>query len=196
MNHKKRTLLVIMFVLAMLVVSGCNPPQTTPCPTSEPQSCPTTMAQTCPTNAALSCPTAVAAKIPTSEYTWSGYLQNESEFIITFDSGGKCSVHATRIYNSGDILYNIKVNDQTHATYAVIFQTLDEGKTLEDLKAYPDTAQDAPSWSHVFLWNYVSAGSNSYNDVVFSKAQIYISCFVSTPTGILRILDYGPVEIK
>ncbi len=170
----------------MLMVTGCATPQVTPSPTS--------VAVTCPTAPACSTP---AAQVPNTEKTWSSILRGASIMTITFDPGDKCSVSTkySRL-TRGLVYYNIVVNDQAHATYAVIFQSLDEGKTLADLQAYSKTATNPPSWSHSFMETYVGPGSNTYYAETFSAGQIYISCFTSQKSGILRILDFGPVEIK
>jgi len=191
----------LALILVMLIAAGCTAggadlsatiaPQV--CPTAQPQSCPTSQPQSCPTTPA--CP-ATAAKIPVGEQTWASLLAGASAITITFDPGEKCSVDTSSILSHGMHYYNIKVKDQAHATYAVLFQTLDEGKTLADLQAYSKTAQEAPSWDTTFRENYVGPGSNSFYNEDFPVGQVYISCFISTQTGILRILDYGPVEIK
>jgi hypothetical protein len=187
-NYIRSNTLGIALIL-ILLLAGCAPSSAaTPCPTSERLSCPT----------AVACPTAAEVKIPSGESVWAQTLQGASMMTITFDAGEKCTVSLGQgnLYSGTKIYYNIKVNDPAHATYAVIFQTLDEGKTLADLQAYSKTARSAPGWDSVFRENYVGPGSNSFYSEDFSKGQIYISCFVSQKSGILRILDYGPVEIK
>ncbi len=203
MKHKPVLIRSLTIVLAMMILVGCAGSEAELSATIAPQVCPTAKPQSCPSSAPVTCPTAQAcastgaAQIPSAEKTWSSILYSASEIYITFDPGEKCMVNmAPSLLHSGKLYYNIKVNDQAHATYAVIFQTLDEGKTLADLQAYPKTASTEPSWDTVFGENYVGPGSNSYYAEEFSKGQVYISCFVSSGTGILRILDYGPVEIK
>ena len=179
--------------LVMLMVAGCGPTEADLSATIASQTCPTAEPVSCPT--APACP-ASAAQIPSSENTWAATLQSASAIEITFEPGEKCTVDAPNVLGKGMHYYNIKVKDQAHATYAVIFQTLEEGKTLADMQAYPKTATREPSWDTIIRENYVGPVSNSYYEEDFPTGQIYISCFISTQTGILRILDYGPVDIK
>ncbi len=188
MKHKQNIIGGLILFLAMLVVAGCATPQATPGLTSAAQGCPT----------APACPTPIAAQLSSIEKSWKSSLDNATSIIITFDVGDKCSVDIPSGHTlfHGMLYYNIKVNDQARSIHAVVFQTLDEGKTLQDLQAYPKTATSAPSWVTKFLENYVNAGTNSYFAENFSAGQIYISCFVAPETGFSRVLDYGPLEIK
>jgi hypothetical protein len=75
--------LAVSFLLVVMVVSGCAAPKTAPIPT--------TAAQSCPTAAPQSCPTAVAQTIPTmTAFNWA--LRSETNVMITFDKGDKCSI--------------------------------------------------------------------------------------------------------
>lgn len=185
MNLKQYLARSLALIMVTLIVAGCGPTKAGLSTTIEPQVCPTTPA----------CP-AAAAQVPSSENTWAAALQGASAIEITFEPGEKCTVDAPDLLGRGMHYYNIKVKDQAHATYAVIFQTLDEGKTLADLQAYPKTATTEPSWDTIIRENYVGPGTNSYYEEDFPTGQVYISCFVSAKTGILRILDYGPLEVK
>jgi len=197
---RNAVLKISVFLLLVLMLAGCAStkadPNPTPvvCPTSIPPSCPTKVPLSCPT--APVCPTTVALQFSSGENYWSAQLANVSAFDVTFDPGDKCAVSAPSLLGKGMNYYHIKVNDQAHATYAVIFQTLDEGKTLQDLQAYSNTASEPPGWAHDFQEIYVSTGNNSYYAEDLPVGQVYISCFVSTENGPLRILDYGPVEVK
>jgi hypothetical protein len=202
MNHKPYLIRNLTLILVMLFMAGCTAGKADLSATLAPLSCPTAEPLACPTSEPLSCPTApaceptAAVQIPSGEYRWSVTLQGESVIDITFDQDEKCTIDTHGIYNSGMHYYNIKVRDQAHATYAVVFHTFDEGKTLADMQAYPKTAIGAPSWAHVFRENYVGPGTNSYYNEEFPDDMVYISCFVSTQSGLLRILDYGPVKFK
>ncbi|MGE5124201.1 MAG: hypothetical protein ACM3H7_06750, partial [Acidobacteriaceae bacterium] len=141
----------LAFILAMVIIVACGAIEAEPSATVGPQTCPT----------APACP-ATAAQIPSAENTWAAALQGASAIEITFEPGEICTVDAPDLLGQGRHYYSIKVKDQAHATYAVIFQTLDEGKTLEDLQAYPKTATTEPSWDTIIRENYVGPGTNSY----------------------------------
>ncbi len=194
MNHTKLVSRSIAWLLAILVLAGCAAPaalEASPCPTSASPSCPTCPSPSCPT-------TPAAAQLSAGETAWNSILQKASAIKIIFDPGDKCSIETNPgfLTSAGLIYYQIQVNDQARGTYAVIFSTFDEGKTLADMQAVPKNAQQAPSWAHSFQENYVMRGSTSYYSMKVSSGPIYISCFTSIPNGLQRILDYGPVEIK
>jgi hypothetical protein len=201
MNHKPYLIRSLTLILVMLSMVGCATGKADLSATVASQSCPTATPLACPTSESLSCPTTpacattAAVQIPSGENRWIQYLQGGSEMTITFDQDEKCTIDAPSVHK-GMLYYNIKVQDQAHATYAVVFHTFDEGKTLADMQAYPKTAAEAPYWAHSFQENYVGPGTNSFYGEEFPEGLVYISCFVSSQTGLLRILDYGPVEFK
>jgi hypothetical protein len=202
MNHKRYIVRSLIFVLVGVFAAGCAAteaelnstvaPQT--CPTAAPLSCPTNMPLSCPT--IPDCPTTAPKQYPSAENNYWRILASSTTINISFDAGEKCTVSSPGSLSKGMHYYQIKIDDQAHAIYTVFFHTLDEGKTLEDLLAYPDTAQEAPSWVHTFRENYVGPGTNSYYYENFPTGQVYISCFISTVDGVLRLLDYGPIEFK
>lgn len=201
MKHMKIASIILAVILVGLVIAGCAGTEAQPSATVAPQAYPTTMPLSCPTNAPLSCPTAPACPIPTAiQYSsiensdWIN-LAGRSAIDITFEPGDKCTVSAYSSLSAGMHYFQTKVTDQAHAVYFVIFQTLDEGKTLEDLLTYPQLA-DQPSWAHSFIEIYMRPSSNSINYGDFPTGQIYFSCFTTTDTGFQRILDYGPIEVK
>ena len=194
MNHKHLATIGFTLVLLVLVTAACTPTSAaTPCPTSDLLSCPTAAAQVCPT--APDCSTS-EEKAPKSEGVWFSLLDLYTEIEITFEPGEKCSLSETRSHLGGLLRYHVKVNDQEHAAYAVIIQTVDEGKTLADLEAYPKTATSKPSWSHTVQEFFGTPDSNSYHSIKISEGPFYISCFVEGNNGPERIADFGPIEIS
>jgi hypothetical protein len=181
MNHKKQTSLVIIFVLAMLVVSGCAPPQATPCPTREPQSCPTASAQTLPKMSG-----------------WRSLIDGIANAIVTFEPGDKCSM---KIISSVTTVlrFDVVANDNAYQNYVVWLQTLDPGKTLEDLKQLTDPI-NPPSWLHIKGVVVTTPLSRAYYADVekFDATQgpIYLTCQVEGP-GARKFIDHlGPLEVK
>ena len=188
MNHNRSLTLGIALMLIILM-AGCAPAKAeSVCPTAAV--CPT--AQACPT--APSCPSA-SVKAPEVKSVWFSQLDAASEIKINFDPGDKCTLSSLSSHTKGLLYYHLQVNDQAHASYAIVIQTVDEGKTLADLQAYPKNAKSAPSWAHNIQEKYVEPGSNSYDAINISEGPIYISCLVEGENGPERIADFGPIEI-
>jgi hypothetical protein len=200
MNHKKHTLLVIIFILAMLVVSGCAPPQATPCPTSEPQSCPTAIAQTCPTAEPQSCPTAAAQAVP-GRSGFRGQVAVETNAVITFDPGDKCSMRVlNQVIKEDGLLIEVVANDNAYQDYIVWIHYLDPGKTLEDLKTQATDPITPPSFLHILGAVLASPMSRTtYAGQITIDAEqgpIYFTCQVYGPGPRKNIDQLGPLEIK
>jgi len=199
MRHKQYLVRTLALIMVMVMVAGCRAteadldaaiaPQV--CPTSEPLSCPT--APACPSD--QSCPTA-SPLARQSGGPWFSIISSATAFRIVFDPGDKCTLSGSVFLGEGSHYYGIRVKDQAHEDYVVIFQTFDEGKTLADLQAYPKTSMEAPSWAHVLHEDYVTPGSTSFHTIDLSVRKVYVSCAVSMPGGAMRIADLGPIEIK
>ncbi len=170
-------------------MAGCAPAKAeSGCPTAP--ACPP--AQACPTSP--SCPSA-AVKAPVVASVWFSHLDAASEIKINFDPGDKCTLSSLSSHTKGLLYYHVQVNDQAHASYAVIISNVDEGKTLADVQAYPKNATSGPSWLHAIQEKYVEPGSNSYDAINITAGPIYVSCFVEGKNGPERIADFGPIEI-
>jgi hypothetical protein len=87
---------------------------------------------------------------------------------------------------------------QTESGYALI--TLREGKTIEDLKAWPSA--DQPDW--VNLIHGVHEYTNGTHTYTYDYANVatdqilYLACFRADPdTGVIaKIGAFGPIEVK
>ena len=95
---------------------------------------------------------------------------------------------------------NLVMDEQkpTESGYALI--TLKEGKTIEDLKAYPSAVQ--PDW--VNLIHGVHEYTNGTHTYTYNYANVtmdqilYLACFRADPeTGVIaKIGAFGPIYVK
>ncbi len=118
----------------------------------------------------------------------------------------ECSFEYPSTFVNGEFRIQLTLNEKrpTDSGYALV--TLDKGKTIEDLKAWPTAEQ--PVW--VFLIDGVhetSVGTHlySYDSTEFSKysqfytgGPLYLVCFHTNPdTGVTnKIGAFGPIEFK
>ncbi len=184
MNHKKSASLAIAFVMAMLVVSGCAPPQAAPCPTSESQSCPTTTAQAVPRRSGFR--VQVASMV---------------NAVITFEPGDKCSMQAlNQVVKEDGLLIEVVADDNAYQDYIVWIHYLDPGKTLEDLKTQATDPIKPPSFLHIIGAVLATPMSRTtYAGQITIDADqgpIYFTCQVYGP-GPRKMIDHlGPLEIR
>jgi hypothetical protein len=120
--------------------------------------------------------------------------QGSPEMTITF-SGDTCTYSGPKsLPDKFDI--NIVVEGQGNARYGYVLVTLDEGKTIEDLQAWPSS--DPPAWLKDQLRNtgpVFGPGNakqildwSSYESVV---TPIYFVCFADDR----KIGALGPIEV-
>jgi len=164
--------LLIIGVLAVTV--GCQPAPTPTPPIAVPS----------PTSTAIP-PTSTPIPPPTLTLTI-------KENVCTLD-GPTTIPHSV-------LTINLMMDEQkqTESGYALI--TLKEGKTIEDLQAYPSAIQ--PDWVnlihgvhefvnglHTYTYNYANVAADQ---------TLYLVCFRADPdTGaIAKIAAFGPIEVK
>ena len=95
---------------------------------------------------------------------------------------------------------NLMMDEQkaTESGYALV--TLKEGKTIEDLKAWPSA--DQPEW--VNLIHGVHEFANGLHTYTYDYTHVtedqtlYLACFRADPvTGVIaKIAAFGPIEVK
>jgi hypothetical protein len=180
----------IAILLAALVLAGCASTKTDPCPTSAP--CPT--AQACPT--AQVCPTA-AAQAATKMSAWRQTISSLSNIVITIDPGDKCSVTVSKPLTSDIIFYEIVVNDQAYPNYLIGIETLDPGKTLDDLEALPKKTTAEPAWVSIDLESDVGPMTRTWAKGSFdpAKGPLYVTCLVEESNSLKIIGNFGPIEV-
>jgi hypothetical protein len=190
MNHNTSFACGIMLAMAV-VLAGCTTAKADPCPTVETSVCPTAAA--CPEPQA--CPSAAAQVMPEMS-GWRWAVTGTANAIITFGPGDKCSMQMVSKVIRG-LALDVVANDNAYQNYVVWIETLDAGKTLEDLKKITN-ALKPPSWVHIQGGVLATPMSRAfYADVETIDAgegPIYFTCQVEGPVA-RKIIDHlGPLE--
>ena len=197
MNHKITYTLCIALIFLSIIASGCTTAKAGPCPTVAPLTCPTAPANPqCPTSTLQACPT-TAAQAATKMSPWRQSISNLSNIVITIDPGDKCSVTVSKPLTSDIIFYEIAVNDQAYPNYLIGIETLDPGKTLDDLEALPKKTIAEPAWVSVDLESDVGPMSRTWAKGSFdlAKGPLYITCLVEDSNLLKIIGNFGPIEV-
>ena len=112
---------------------------------------------------------------------------------VTFE-GDNCVYHGPAGVPAGRISVMLDVQDATaHETYAVGMATLDEGKTLEDLEAWPWT-DDAPLWLRDHGVIEADQGASEEATITLFEGPLYLVCFTASPDRAANVL--GPIAIE
>lgn len=124
--------------------------------------------------------------------------QGPPEATLTF-SGDACTYNGPKSL-PGKFDLNVVVEGGGETMYGYVITTLMEGKTIEDLQAWPST--DPPAWLKNLLKDtgpVFGSGNAKQNADLFSNAAyagepIYFVCFADSPTP-RKIGALGPIEI-
>jgi hypothetical protein len=163
---------ILLFVAILIVTAGCQSIPTPLPPTSTPM------------------PTAtVIPPTPTPPSTLTMTIKDS-----------QCTLNGPTTVPHVVLTINLVMDEQkpTESGYALI--TLKEGKTIEDLKAWPSA--DQPPW--VNLIHGVHEFTNGMHTYTYNYANIatdqilYLVCFRTNPdTGIIQAIGrFGPIEVK
>jgi hypothetical protein len=180
----------ILLTLVMLV-SSCATPQAALDPTSEPLFC--------PTSEPLSCPTTAAQAMP--EITgWRMGMATDANAFITFDSGDKCTMQKVRPLRDGrGLSLDLVAKDNNYQDYIVWIETLDPGKTLDDLIKLTDPIT-APTWAKIIGAVLVTPMSRTFyadaETINAAEGPIYFTCQVEGPVARKFINHLGPLEFE
>lgn len=109
---------------------------------------------------------------------------------VTFD-GNECTYDGPDTVSAGQITVNWNIKGQARDGYALAIVTLDEGKTFEDLDAWPSI--DAPLWANVVVARESFSGSLSPFVADVTEGPIFLVCFTAYPKAKVGVL--GPVEV-
>jgi hypothetical protein len=116
------------------------------------------------------------------------------ELTVTFE-GNLCTYDGPKAIPAGENSVIMDVKDQSKESYAVFILTLDQGKTLDDLKALPADA-DHPSWSHIVGGSEEGRpGKRNTFKVTVEKEPIYLVCVAPAPPGLI-VGVLGPVDVE
>ena len=111
-----------------------------------------------------------------------------------------CTLQGPSVIPHVVLTINLVMDEQkpTESGYALI--TLKEGKTIEDLKAWPSAAQ--PPWVNLIhgvheYTNGIHAYTYNYGNVATAQT-LYLVCFRTNPdTGVIEAIGrFGPIEVK
>jgi hypothetical protein len=109
---------------------------------------------------------------------------------ITITFGDKdCSISGPLSAPAGIVEMDWITTSQEHDMYAIAILTLDEGKTIEDLKKWKSF--DEPGWSKVLSFRDAEGNSTTELFINIDKGPFYFVCF--NPEQIIGAL--GPVEV-
>ena len=110
---------------------------------------------------------------------------------VTFD-GNECTYDGPDTVSAGQITVNWNIKGQARDGYALAIVTLDEGKTFEDLDAWPSIG--APSWATVVAFKEEFPANLSPFVADVTEGPIYLVCFTAHPRAKTGVL--GPVEVE
>jgi hypothetical protein len=117
----------------------------------------------------------------------------------------ECTLNGPMTIPDGEFMIKLVINEQqaTESGYALV--TLEDGKTIEDLKAWPTAAQ--PPWvvlldgvhelmggTHTYTYNPTEFTYNAN----YHGGPYYLACFRANPDTeiIAKIGAFGPIEVK
>jgi hypothetical protein len=169
MNRKNR--FVVLFsmavVLALLAACGAPGPTATMVPTPEP------------------------AVVPTD--TPPAPAEADARITVIFN-GHTCAYEGPDKVPAGRISVILDVEDQKeHGAYGLAVLTLVEGKTFEDLDAWPST--DQPPWTKLHgLLHDILQGRRAETTVIASEGPLFVVCFTGYP--VTKRDTLGPIEIE
>lgn len=107
-------------------------------------------------------------------------------------AGGTCSIKEPVSLKVGDVQVTVDVKDENREAYAVVFLTMDEGKSFMDLMA--STAGVAPpEWSYLQHYEDVGPGTSSTYTIQVAAGPLYGVCFSKPPDH--PIGNLGPFEV-
>lgn len=110
---------------------------------------------------------------------------------ITFSSGNQCTLEGLNTIPAGTNAFNWIEDIQEYEKYGLAVVTLDPGKTIDDLQAWPTT--DQPPWVQLVDLEEATPGSRSTLVVDVTQGPIYFVCFYANPETKFGAL--GPVEV-
>ncbi len=120
--------------------------------------------------------------------------QTPKHSLTTTFRNNKCSYDGTKSVTAGEVSF-LMVNKNRDLYAAMIVLTLDEGKSVDDLKALPTNTGEDPHWSHRVgaAERHVLPGESYTFKANIETGPIYLLCFSGSPELITGVL--GPIEV-
>jgi hypothetical protein len=167
MNSKVRSVLFLIMVALLMAACGAAEPTAMVVPPTEPPAIPTDT------------PPAAA--------------DTNTGITVTFE-GDQCVYHGPERVLAGQIPLTLDVRDQSSGNaYAVAYYTLEEGKTIEDLRAWT-SADSSPLWSHFHGRVDATGGTSQEDNIILFEGPFFLSCATFPPNQVTDVL--GPIEIE
>lgn len=115
---------------------------------------------------------------------------------VVFD-GDVCSYEGPTAIPAGTVDVNCRITGQPRDGYALVVATLDEGKTFEDLDAWPSI--DQPPWLTLLAFQETQEGApDDLPPFSFSAGEtqgpIFVVCFSREPGA--KVGTLGPIEVE
>ncbi len=109
---------------------------------------------------------------------------------VTF-SAGKCTVTGSMQVNGSEVGVML-INREPEKWAGIVVATLDDGKTIADLEAWPST--DQPPWLQIVDTIEAVAGKDSQKVETLNDKPLYLVCFEQSPLAFAG--RFGPIERK
>jgi hypothetical protein len=111
--------------------------------------------------------------------------------------GDACSYEGPTVIPAGMVDVDCRITGQPRDGYALVIATLDEGKTFEDLDAWPST--DQPPWLTLHAFQETAESDpDDFPPFSFSARErnspIFVVCFTRDPKAKIGVL--GPIEVE
>jgi hypothetical protein len=107
-------------------------------------------------------------------------------------AGDECTYDGPGTVPAGQVSVNWDVEGQPRDLYGLAIVTLHEGKTFEDLDAWPSIG--APSWARVLRFAERAPDDRSPVVADVSEGPIFLVCFTADPKAKIGVL--GPLEVE
>jgi hypothetical protein len=116
---------------------------------------------------------------------------------IIFEPGDKCTLEIHEGYMIDEGSLRILVKDNKYDNYMIAVSTLDEGYTLEDLKAY-QPANASPSFTKLIAYYILDPDSATgiADFITIDEGELYFTCQVQGPDAWKNIDSLGPLSIS
>ncbi len=115
---------------------------------------------------------------------------------IIFEPSDKCSMTIYNDSSTGGLAYKVLVKDDTYDNYMIAIDTLDEGYSIEDLKAY-ENPNVGPSFANLVRYDVFDPGSTTFigDAIIIDEGELYFTCMVQGGDQYKIIDVLGPLEV-
>ena len=112
---------------------------------------------------------------------------------VTF-TGSTCTYSGPEKVAAGNLSLNLINSDKKMSGYTVAVLSLQEGKTVEDLRSWK--SDDLPPWASLLSLLSIFPGENSLKKLEVKPGPIFLACAVG-PEGSEKVVwSLGPVDVQ